>query len=668
MCGICGIVNINGGPRPDVTCLARMMGRLRHRGPDSSGYYRDNKVALGHTRLAIIDLETGAQPLSNEDDHIWITYNGEIFNYVELASELRNCGHVFKTKSDTEVIVHAYEQWGKSCFERFNGQWALALWDRSKGKIILSRDRHGIRPLYYTICHNKLLFASEIKALFADKEVERSLDSTGLSEIFTFWSPIAPRTAFKGIEELRPGHFAVLENGHIESKPYWSISFPHAGTEAALSERENAELLRKHFIRASQLRFTRSDVPVGAYLSGGIDSSITSAILTKYTEAPLRTFSIRFTDSEFDEAQYQTEMVDRLGSDHTDVAVSYGDIGEVFPAVVWHAERPILRTAPAPLLLLSRLVRECGYKVVVTGEGADEVMAGYDIFREAKVRLFLARDPSSTIRANIILRLYPWMARTPSRVPAFARAFFGKGLDPLDPGFSHRPRWDTTSAIKLMLNKDLRHEMEKTNVVEELLSGLPNSHQKWDPLCRAQWLEMVSLLSGYILSAQGDRMLMANSVEGRFPFLDFNLVDFANQLPPRHKLLSLDEKHLLKIAFSDLVPELILKRPKQPYRAPDAASFFHGSNLDWVDDLTSRSRLEKAGLFAPNAVARLLAKCRRVKGLAMSNTDNMRVVAILSTMLVHHHYVEQDGRGDCDERPAGPMKVVDRVSQVSSKA
>ncbi len=661
MCGICGIVNIKDGPPPEVGLLTRMVGRLLHRGPDSSGYYRDKQVALGHSRLSIIDLETGAQPLSNEDNSIWITFNGEIFNYVELASELRNHGHIFKTKSDTEVIVHAYEQWGTSCFEHFNGQWALALWDIKKERIILSRDRHGIRPLYYTFCNNRFLFASEIKALFADGQVKRELDPAGLSEIFTFWSPIAPRTSFKDIEELRPGHFAILEKGNIKSRPYWSILFPQAGMEAPLSEEENSELLRKHLIDASQLRFTRSDVPVGAYLSGGIDSSITSAIVTNYTDAPLKTFSIRFSDSEFDEGTFQSEMVNRLGTDHRDIQVSHEDIGNVFPDVVWHTERPILRTAPAPLYLLSKLVRESGYKVVVTGEGADEVMAGYDIYREAKVRLFLARDPSSKKRADIFLRLYPWMARTPTSTPAFAQSFFGKGLDLSDPGISHRPRWDTTSSIRLLLDADLRKEMDQTNVVENFLSGLPDSHQKWDPLCRAQWLEMASLLSGYILSAQGDRMLMANSVEGRFPFLDCNFVNFANELPPRHKLLALDEKHLLKRAFSDLVPKSVLNRPKQPYRAPDAASFFNVKKLDWVDDVLSEDTIKKAGIFNPKAVGRFAAKCRKVKGLKMSNTDNMRMVAILSSMLVHHHYIEGDGKGNCTELPAEPVTVIDRV-------
>ena len=662
MCGICGIINLNSGAPPDKALLLKMMGRLRHRGPDSSGYYRDDQVGMGHTRLSIIDLETGSQPLCNEDGTLWIIFNGEIFNYIEIGRELLGYGHRFLTKSDTEIIVHAYEQWGVDCFERFNGQWALALWDSRERKVIFSRDRLGIRPLYYTFCSQKMLFASEIKAIFADPEVSRSLDPAGMAEIFSFWSPVAPRTAFKGVYELRPGYYGILKNGYFETRPYWSPRFPRSGDETCQSESKNAGRLRELLIDASQLRFTRSDVPVGAYLSGGIDSSITSTIVSKYTNSPLKTYSIRFIDKEFDEGPFQREMVRRLGADHRDLAVSHEDIGRVFPDVVWHIERPVLRTAPAPLYLLSRLVRESGFKVVVTGEGADEVMAGYDIFREAKVRLFMARDPASAKRANILFNLYPWMVRTPTRVPAFARSFFGRDLDTSDPGISHRPRWNATSAIRQLLDPGFRKETEEIDVEQELLSGLPDGQKDWDPVCRAQWLEMVTLLSGYILSAQGDRMLMANSVEGRFPFLDYRFVDFANQLPARHKLLALDEKHLLKISFADLVPQSILKRPKQPYRSPDAQSFFSSGNPDWVDDLLGEDMLKKAAIFSPKAVVRLTEKCRRVKGHGMSNTDNMRIVAILSTMLVYHHFLENDGKGSGDKPPSGPVLVIDRVS------
>jgi len=663
MCGICGIVNTFDNHIPDIHILRKMIVRLKHRGPDSCGYYRDKHVALGHTRLAIIDLESGAQPMCNEDGSIWITYNGEIYNYIEIGSKLQKLGHKIQTKSDTEIIIHAYEEWGTDCFTRFNGQWAMAIWDSNNQKVILSRDRFGIRPLFYTIDKKRLLFSSEIKALFIDLSIERKVDAAGIDEIFTFWCPIAPQTVFKDILKLEPGHFLTIKDGKISKKPYWKISFSESYKSKNSSEEKNAELIKQYLINASRLRFLRSDVPVAAYISGGIDSSIIASLITHYTNSPLKTFSLRFSDEEFDEGQFQREIVEKLGTIHRDVRVSYKDIGEIFPSVIWHTERPILRTAPAPLFLLSRLVHDNGYKVVVTGEGSDEVLAGYDIFLETKVRHFLARDPFSNKRIKILNRLYPWMQRSPSTTPAFAHSFFTKKIDSSDPVFSHRTRWDTTSLIKYMLTPDFRIETGEKSAIEKLLTHLPDEYLKWDPLCKAQWLEYVTLLSGYILSAQCDRMLMAHAVEGRFPFLDCNFVELANSLPPNHKILALDEKHLLKIAFHNIIPESILKRPKQPYRAPDAASFFFSNSFDWIDDLTSESSIKKAGIFDHNVVTRLISKCRRMRGIRMSNSDNMRIVGVLSTMLIYHYYILNNSYCEHDEILPKPVKIVDKIKQ-----
>jgi asparagine synthase (glutamine-hydrolysing) len=667
MCGICGIVKRAGAEPPDHLLLQRMMGRLRHRGPDSSGWYRDATAALGHTRLAIIDVEGGAQPLCNEDGTLWISFNGEIFNYVEIAEELVARGHVLRTRSDTEVIIHAFEQWGARCFERFNGQWAIALWDNRARRLVLSRDRMGVRPLHWAWSGDAFLFASEIKALFADPRLDRQFDPAGLAEIFTFWGPVAPRTSFAGVQELEPGHCAVLEDGRLHGRPYWTAAFPAAGSEKVQDLAENGRILRERLVAATRLRFLRSDVPVGAYLSGGIDSSVTAAIIARYTGVPLSTFSLRFTDPEFDEGPFQQEMADRLGTDHHAVHVSASDIGAVFPDVMRHTERPILRAAPAPLFLLSRLVRTSGYKVVVTGEGADEVLAGYDIFREAKVRLFWTRDPSSVKRRQIAALLYPWMQRSPGAVPSFAQAFFSRNLDASDPALSHRPRWDSTAAIASLLTGEMRARLDAGRVDEELVARMPPEAAGWDPLCRAQWLEMTTLLPGYILSSQGDRMLMANSVEGRFPFLDPDVVAFANGLPARHKLLALDEKHVLKHEFADLVPPSILERPKQPYRAPDAASFFSGPGLDWVDAVVAPRALAAAGIFESSAVALLLKKCRGVQGQRMSNTDNMRLLAVLSTMLLHASFIEGDGGDGLGEEPPRPMTVIDTLAGAGRK-
>lgn len=665
MCGICGVV-VTDGPPPDRELVTRMIGRLQHRGPDGSGLYLDDQAALGHTRLAIIDTEGGAQPLCNEDGTLWISFNGEIFNYVELGDELRRRGHRFRTHSDTEVVVHAWEEWGEDCFTRFNGQWALALWDSRERRLVLSRDRLGVRPLFFTRDAHRIAFASEVKALMADPAVPRELDPVGLDQVLTYWSTVAPRTVFRGIEQLEPGHVAVLDRDGFRRRPYWSADFPARGAEPGQDVVENARELRDRIVEAARLRFLRSDVPVGAYLSGGIDSSITAAVIARYTDAPLHTFSLRFADAEYDEGVHQQQMVAQLGAQHQDITVSPADVAEVFPDVVLHTETPILRTAPAPLFLLSKLVRQNGYKVVVTGEGADEVLAGYDIFREGRVRAFWARDPGSTTRDRAVELLYPWMANNPGQAPAFARSFFGQELDPHDPAISHRPRWASTSAVKGMLTPELRDATGRVPG-EDVLALLPPQSVSWDPLSRAQWLEMTTLLPGYILSSQGDRMLMAHSVEGRFPFLDKDVIEFANQLPARHKLCGLDEKHLLKLAFEDLVPEEIRRRPKQPYRAPDTASFFTDAPPDWLGDVTSPAAVADAGVFNPRAVQGLLAKAARTRGVRTGNTDNMRLLAVVSTQLLHQQLVVDAGRAS-DNDPPEPMTVIDRVQPVRSTA
>lgn len=657
MCGVCGIVDLDQQPNVDI--VTGMLGRLRHRGPDGSGYFRDSRAILGHTRLAIIDQAGGGQPLCNEDGSLWVTFNGEIFNYVELGQELRALGHTFRTASDTEVIVHAWEEWGEGAFSRFNGQWAIGLWDRRRRQLVLSRDRLGVRPLYMVRRGNQLAFASEVKALFADPSIPRELDPVGLDQTFTYWSTVAPRTVFRGVQQLPPGHVAIFDADGFRTAPYWRIDFPDQGREPSQDTEANAAELRERLIEATRLRFLRSDVPVGAYLSGGIDSSVTAGVIAKYTDAPLHTFSLRFSDAEFDEGRYQRLMAERLGTEHRDIVVTQADIADVFADVIWHAETPILRAAPAPLFLLSKLVRENGYKVVVTGEGADEVLAGYDIFREARVRLFWSRDPESAKRSRAAELLYPWMARSPGQAPAFARSFFGRNLDPDDPALSHRPRWDSTSALKALLAPEMTGLIGPGSTGEELLAAMPEQSGKWDPLGRAQWLEMTTLLAGYILASQGDRMLMANSVEGRFPFLDRDVVDFANALPARHKLFGLEEKYLLKRAFHDLIPDEILNRPKQPYRAPDASSFFAGPAPEWFGEVTSDEALRAAGVFNPTVVRGLFAKCERTAGARMSNTDNMRVLAIVSTQLTHHHFVERDGSANTDQTPPQPMIVHD---------
>ncbi|GGR48889.1 asparagine synthase (glutamine-hydrolyzing) [Nocardioides luteus] len=669
MCGICGVHSAAEAPDPGL--VRRMLGVLAHRGPDGSGYYRDERVALGHTRLAIVDTVGGVQPMGGCDEageqQVWVTFNGEIFNHVELAADLRARGHRFRTRSDTEVIVHAWEEWGPGCFDRFNGQWALAVWDRRSGDLVLARDRFGVRPLFYTRSGGKLLFASEVKALFADPDVPRELDPAGIDQVLTLWSTVAPQTVFRGVRQVPPGSYltfpTVLGRSAVASTStrFWAPGFSPQGAEPLTDLAANAEALRERLVAATRLRFERSDVPVAAYLSGGIDSAVTAGVIAAErighsTAAPLHTFSLRFADDEFDEGGYQALMAKRLGTVHEDVVVRERDIAEVFPDVVRHAESPLLRTGPAPMFLLSRLVRQSGFKVVVTGEGSDEVLGGYDIFREGKIRELWTRDPAAAEAA--VEQLYPWMKRSPHQAPAFAKSFFGRNLVAGDPAISHRPRWDSTSVLRSMLTPAVRAACDRSPA-DEVLAVMPAESARWDPLSRAQWLEMTTLLPGYILASQGDRMLMGNSIEGRFPFLDPHVAELAGRVPADHKIHGMDEKHLLKIAFADLVPEEILRRPKQPYRAPDAAAFFAGGTPDWVGDVTSVAALEAAGMFRPELVQRLLEKARRTRGRGLGNTDNMRLVAVLSTQLLHSELIT--GSVFASAPPPEPLTVFDHT-------
>jgi asparagine synthase (glutamine-hydrolysing) len=664
MCGIAGMAALRDGvPPPSLEQLGRMAGALRHRGPDELGAYRDHRAGLAHARLSVIDLASGQQPLCNEDGTLWVVFNGEIFNYVELRGELRGRGHAFRTRSDTEVIVHAYEEWGDECFARFNGQFALALWDARRAALVLARDGVGVHPLYTCEHGGRILFASTVRAIQAgDPSLPRALDPAGLDQTFTLWSVVPPQSVFHGLSELRPGHVRTYQAGARRERAFWEMSFPR-GEEGAFagSLDDAAEAVRGALERATRLRMLRADVPVGSYLSGGLDSSLVAALGRQAAGERFRTFSLRFEDAEYDETAHQRTMARRLGSEHREVVVSGGDIARVFPDVVAHAERPMLRTAPAPLYLLSRLVRAEGIKVVLTGEGADEFFAGYDLFREAKVRRFWARQPLSRRRPRLLERLYPYLARSPVQQRALARQFFGRDLQDGDrPGFSHRPRWDTTAALKRLFSADLRQAVAGRDAVAELLATLPEAYPRWSALARDQYLEVRTLLAGYLLSTQGDRMLMAHSVEGRFPFLDPDVIALAGALPPRYKLRALDEKHVLKRAAQGLVPPEILRRPKQPYRAPDAASFFRAGAPSWVAEAVSEEAVRRAGVFDPAAVARLWAKCRRRDGgLPFSNTDNMAVVGVLSTQLLHEQLVR---RPPADPGPLEMTTVVDALA------
>jgi asparagine synthase (glutamine-hydrolysing) len=643
MCGIAGFFNPDESFRGGREVLEAMTNALYHRGPEEDGYFYGGHIGLGHRRLSIIDVSGGRQPIYNEDDTVCVVLNGEIFNYVELMEDLKKRGHRFRTRSDTETIVHAYEEYGVKCLDHFNGQWAFALWDRSRKRLFIARDRIGIRPLFYAARPDgTVLFASEMKSLFKFPGCAPRIDPAGLDQIFSLWVNVPPRTVFEDIRELAAGHYMLVDRGGLSIERYWRHSFPAEGDYEPHPFDVYVERFRELLHDAVTIRL-RADVTVAAYLSGGIDSSVTSALVKKYHNRDLITFSVAFKDKDFDETPYQMEMVKHLGTDHRMIEADYDSIGEGFADVVWYAEKPMIRTAPAPLYILSGLVRHNRIKVVLTGEGADEMLGGYDIFKEDRIRRFWARHPDSRMRPALFRRIYPDIKRS-ATAGAFWQSFFKRSLTDTDnPYYSHLIRWANTGQVKSLFARDFRDSFdEERNVSGPLAGAIDPAITSWHPLCRAQYLESALFLSGYLLSSQGDRMLMGHAVEGRFPFLDHRVIEFCSTVPPEYKMFILDEKYLLKKAFNHLVPDSIVQRAKKPYRAP-INQCFHASRANKGTELLRPEWIRKYGYFDGPSVARLIKKMNDGK-VPLSERENMAVVGVVSTQLLHHHFIDPETR------------------------
>ena len=637
MCGIAGICPLKPDAAIPLNTLLRMTGILRHRGPDQTGIYIDDGIGMGHARLSIIDLSSGLQPICNEDQTLWIVYNGEVFNYKELYDDLASRGHSFYTTSDTEVILHMYEEFGKECLKQLNGQFAFAIWDTKNKSLFAGRDRVGIRPFHYTVSNGKLYFSSEIKSLFQANQIERQLDPAAIDQIFTFWTTLPEMTAFKGVKELPPGHYMQVINGRVSVQKYWDIPYSRENEYPPLSASKICQQAAELLCDAVRLRM-RADVPVASYLSGGLDSSgLTSLVMNNFNRN-LKTFGIRFEQDGYDEGIHQQEMVSYLGTEHRQIQATNEKIGRTLGRMLWHGEKPILRTSPIPLYLLSELVRESGIKVVLTGEGADEVFGGYNIFREAKIRRFWSRQPGSAGRAALIGRLYPYIFKNP-KLKHTLENFFAKGLDNTDdPLFSHLIRWSNTSRVKTFFSDDLSRQLDSYDCIEDLRQNLPGDYIHRDYFSKAQYLEISVFMSNYLLSSQGDRVAMANSVEIRLPYLDPRLLSFMAKVPPKWKILGLNEKHLLKKVFKGLLPDSITARPKHPYRAPIAQSLLKGSAGQCTRQTLSSRALKRAGIFNADKVEKLLSKIEKNESAA--EIESMALVGILSTQIIYNRFIE----------------------------
>jgi asparagine synthase (glutamine-hydrolysing) len=635
MCGIAGILNLSGPDHITIDKLRKMAGCMSHRGPDQSGIYIDNNIAIAQTRLSIIDLPGGSQPIHNEDKTLWIIFNGEIYNYIELKSQLTKKGHIFYTGSDTEVIIHLYEDEKENSIQHLNGQFAFAVWDFKRKELFIARDRVGKKPLFYTSHNNLFYFASEIKSIFACPEIEREMHPHSLDQIFTFWTTLPGNTFFKNIHEIPAGSYLKISTKDFKVRQYWDFDFALEDQLLKDNAAEIAVQAEKILLDSVNIRL-RADVPVGSYLSGGLDSSGITSLIKNNFNNKLETFGIRFEDPAFDEGNSQDEMVKTLNTVHHTILAADKIIGQKLSDVLWHCETPLLRLSPVPLFILSKIVNELGFKVVLTGEGADEIFGGYNIFRETLVRAFWAKYPDSNLRPLLLERLYPYIFKD-NKSKAGLKSFFKPGLDNLhDPFFSHLIRWQNTSKLKRFLSDDIKQETGKYDPFLELLELLPEKFNQWDPLSKAQYLESKIFMSNYLLSSQGDRVAMAHSVEIRMPYLDYRLIELMGKVPSYLKIRGLNEKFILKKIYKDILPGSIIKKPKHPYRAPIRDSLLN-NNLDYVEYYLSKGILKNFNLFNPGMVLKLKEKlCSQMNP---GEFDSMALAGILTTQIINDKFI-----------------------------
>jgi asparagine synthase (glutamine-hydrolysing) len=554
-----------------------------------------------------------------------------------LREELQQEGAVFKTRSDTEVVIKAYERWGVDAFPRFNGQFAILLWDRINKRLVVARDRYGVRPLFVTRWQDAWYFASEMKAFDALPEFRREYDIQHLFEHGLLWNTLGSDTVYKGIRTVEAGTVEIYAGSAAPAvHRYYSLGCTPQGRPAPFHEaqEELCDMLRD----AVRLRL-RCDVPVGVYLSGGIDSSVIALLTSQIMGERFKSFSVTFGDPDFDESRYQNEMVAAIRSEHHSVGIDYDAISDHFVETIYHAERPLFRTAPVPLFMLSQLVRANDIKVVLTGEASDEILFGYDSYKELKLLEFWARSPRSSWRPLLIKRLYPHLRHYADErgfglMKLYYEDFLGTFSNPLA-GLNIRIQNNTVLAAAF--NKELGVQFKKDALIDRVAATFPAGHGDWTMLQRNQFLEMTTLLSGYLLSSQGDRMSLGHGVEGRFPFLDHRVVEKVFSWPDSYKLNGFSQKHILRHAFRGLLPASIIDRPKLPYQAPDLRAFIrNGRPVPLVEQYLSPEMIREYGVFDERFVARFLRKFSERPPDQVGYRDNMTLVFMLSAQLAQY--------------------------------
>lgn len=639
MSGIAGFFTKSKTVNP-LGVLKRMLTRIKHRGSHYYGVFVSSHVGLGEGQNSSTFKQMESSPLSNQDQTLWIVWSGAVFNRSDLVSQLLKSGFQTKTNSDAELILLLYQVFNVESLAMINGQFAFSIWDTTKNELFLARDRMGVCPLYYSMSNNGIVFASEMKSLFEYPQLTPKISAKSLAQITTFWATLTPDTVFEGVSELSPGNYLILNSEGFKTKTYWEFPVYHPEEYSQYSFAESVEQFDELFSNAVDIR-TQQDNPFGAYLSGGIDSSITAAYIKKlHPYLNLDTFSVSFINPDFDESAYQNIAVDYYKTNHSKVICSDADIANNFKEVVWHAESTLLRTSPAPMFMLSRLARKSNIQTVVTGEGADEILGGYNIFKEAIIREFWAKEPSSKYRPLLLKKLYPYLSQMGTSNDMALRMFFGYKLtETSSPVYSHLLRWHNTARIKNFFSADLKNEIKGYNPAEEFSDKIEAKLKGIDVLSRAQWIETNVFTSSYLLSSQGERMAAANSVEGRFPFLDHRLIEMCMNLRPEYRLNGLKEKYLLKTMMKNIVPKEIIDRKKQPYRAPIASSFSSANTPSYIKEMFTKEKILSMGFFDYEKVNILLQKLKTNQHT--TEIDNMALTTILSTQILHSCFIEK---------------------------
>lgn len=635
MCGIAGFYKpfkrIEDYPRTIKT----MLSLIQHRGPDEAGYYLDNYCAIGTARLSIIDIQNATQPFSDPGKRYWICYNGELYNYKELKNDLQHRGIIFYTNSDTEVLLQAWIYWREGCLKKFNGAFAFAIYDTQETTLFLARDRYGKRPLFYSENNGEFIFASEIKAFLGYDNFSFEWDPQQLTSIFALWTPLPNQSGFKNIKQLPMGEYLVVSKKGVSATraSYTELNFNT--TSFVQTQTDAVEQTRALLSESVKLRL-RSDVEVGVYLSGGLDSAIITQLASEILNQQVHTFSVEFENKEFDESCDQQLLVQHLRTKHSSIKITDRDIVENFPEAIFHAEVPVFRTAFVPMFLLSQKVRDEGIKVILSGEGADETFLGYDIFKETLLRISW-NNISDQERKNKLEKLYPYLNHFSTTSQPYLMGLYQQfSIEKLPGLFSHEIRFQNGHFSTRLLENHNHPFKEIYRLMEE-----EPYYAKLSPVQKAQWVEFKTLLPGYLLSTQGDRMSLAHGVENRCPFLDPSIINFSS-----HVNLKFDdgfnEKYLLKEAFQARLPKQIIKKSKFPYRAPDSSAFIN-YRPDYLDLLFSDTELKKLEFLDLNFTKQFVQKIFSSPSNQISTKENQTFIFLLSLALLNDYFLKKEG-------------------------